>query len=79
MTPITSRTSVTHACPGGCGRQVPGHHFACHTDWLRLPFELRKPISANYRRDPTAHFEAMTAAMAWYSANRPRSIPDVIA
>jgi len=28
---------VTHACPGGCRRQVPPVCFACRWCWSRLP------------------------------------------
>lgn len=77
--PISSRSSVTHQCPGGCGRSIPSGHFACHTDWLRLPYDLRKPISQHFRRDAEAHFAAMSNAMAWYRANKRPSTPDVTA
>ena len=56
----------THSCPGGCGRQVPQHHFACRFDWYRLPADLRRPISATYRHDPDAHRQAMSDAIRWY-------------
>ena len=46
---------TTHGCPGGCGRQVPYHHFSCRNCWYRLPPDLRRPISANYQRDDAAH------------------------
>ncbi|GAB3437372.1 hypothetical protein [Actinophytocola sediminis] len=59
-------TTPTHACPAGCGRLVPDNQFACRADWLRLPFALRQPISATYRRDPAAHAQAMQTARAWY-------------
>jgi hypothetical protein len=55
-----------HDCPGGCGRSVPDHHFACRGCWYRLPLDLRHPISANYQRNPDAHHEAMRDARRWY-------------
>lgn len=64
--PITTPPGRTHRCPGGCARQVPSHHFACRTDWFRLPINLREPISDNYLRDPAAHLAAMQDAMQWY-------------
>jgi len=57
----------THACPGGCGHQVPRHHFACRNCWARLPADLRQPISTTYQRDPVAHMDAMADAMEWYA------------
>lgn len=59
----------THDCPGGCGRPVPQHHFACRPDWYRLPAELQLAIKANYRRDPAAHMQAMADSIAWYADN----------
>lgn len=57
-----------HDCPGGCGRQVPRHHFACGPCWARLPVALQRAISRAYRRDPLAHAQAMTDARKWYRA-----------
>lgn len=57
---------MTHTCPGGCGRAVPHHRFACHDCWFELPAGLRRAISANYRIRPNAHAEAMSEATAWY-------------
>jgi hypothetical protein len=59
-----------HTCPGGCGREVPGHLYACKPCWYRLPQDLRRPISANYGRDPEAHAQAMRDARRWYRENR---------
>jgi len=59
-------SGATHDCPGGCGRPVPRHRFACRSCWHRLPIDLRCPITANYRRDLAAHAQAMTAARRWY-------------
>lgn len=56
----------THHCPGRCGRTVPNHMFACRVCWLRLPRDLRQPITANYRRDRDAHSVAMADAGRWY-------------
>jgi hypothetical protein len=56
----------THTCPGGCRRQVPRHLYACKACWVRLPFPLRQPISANYQRDDAQHAAAMAAAQQWY-------------
>ena len=65
---------TTHGCPGGCGRQVPYHHFACRNCWYRLPPDLRRPISANYQRDDAAHALAMTDALQWYEENSPKAL-----
>jgi len=65
----------THDCPGGCGRQVFTHMFACRADWYRLPLDLRRPITATYGRDRDAHLEAMGDAMTWY-AEHPRQAAD---
>jgi len=66
--------NTTHACPGQCGRQVFTHQFACRADWFRLPLDLRRAITDNYRRDRAAHLEAMSDAIEWYRAN-PREMP----
>lgn len=42
---------------------------ACRADWFRLPAELRRAISGNYRLDPLAHIEAMTEAAEWYEGH----------
>lgn len=67
-------TSRTHACPANCGHQVFENQFACRTDWYRLPLEIRRGITGNYRRDPAAHIEAMGDAIEWYRAN-PKEAP----
>lgn len=59
----------THACPGGCGRRVARHLYACKACWMRLPYTLRQPISASYQRDAAAHSAAMAAAASWYSSH----------
>lgn len=64
--PRTEPRRGPHACPGGCGRQVPHHVFACRKCWVRLPLPLRQPISTHFRRDPSQHAAAMTAACEWY-------------
>lgn len=59
----------THDCPGRCGRQVERHLYACRACWGRLPYQVRRPITANYQRDAAAHSAAMTAARAWFEAH----------
>lgn len=64
---MAGQTDTTHECPApACLRRVPRQQFACRGDWFRLPLELRRVISGNYRRDPGAHVEAMAEAMEWY-------------
>lgn len=66
----------THECPGGCGRPVARQHLACRACWYRLPADLRRPISATYRRDFGAHLAAMSDATDWYRTRRPAmSVP----
>jgi hypothetical protein len=67
-TPITTKAGATHPCPG-CGRHIYSHHFACQTDWFRLPVDLRKPIHASYGRAAAAYSVAVANAMEWYRAN----------
>lgn len=62
---------TTHRCPGGCGRTVPNHLFACRPCWFRLPHGLRQPITANYRGDRDAHNAAMADASRWYGEHMP--------
>lgn len=61
-----------HACPGNCNTRVPPRHVACRPCWWRLPAEIRKDITATYRRDMAAHRQALQAAIQWYRDN-PRS------
>ena len=62
---------ATHACAGGCRRQVPSYHFACPDCWWRLPSEMRDQLTATHGRDPAAHVEAMLSAIAWYREELP--------
>ena len=64
--------SATHACAGGCRRQVAPYHFACLDCWWRLPSEMRDTITAT-GGDPDAHVEAMLSAIAWYREELPRA------
>ena len=64
---------ATHACAGGCRRQVPSYHFACPDCWCRLPSEMRYLITVTHGRDPDAHVEAMLSAIAWYREELPRA------
>lgn len=62
----------THACPGGCGKQIPQQRLSCQLDWYRLPRELRDEINAAYRnrgRNRLAHVRALQKAYAWYHGN----------
>lgn len=60
----------THPCPGGCGRQIPQHKYACRICWEALPVELREPIRGYYGIDPGSHRRAMVAAARWYAEHR---------
>jgi len=60
------RRSDTHRCPGGCGRHVDNHLFACPADWDRLPPELARPITDTHRTDRLGHAAAMVDARDWY-------------
>ncbi len=71
MNKTTTGPTSCHECPGGCGRQVGRHHFACKACWYRLPADLRRPISATYRRDTGAHLAAMADAVDWYRTQQP--------
>lgn len=66
--------SCTHDCPGGCGRRVPRHHFACRPCWYRLPVDLRRPIAATHGRDFGAHMAAMDDAIRWYATGLPLAV-----
>lgn len=66
MEPPHSATVRTHACPGGCGREVELHRYACVHCWVRLPAVLRSRIRESYlRRDWDTHTEATAAADEW--------------
>ena len=64
--------STTHACAGGCRRQVAPHHFACPDCWWQLPPGIRDTITATHGRDPDSQVEAMLSAIAWYREELPR-------
>jgi hypothetical protein len=62
----------THACPGGCGAQVPYGQLSCKPDWFRLPKPIRDEINTAYRHrrtDPGRHLRAIRDAGRWYRAN----------
>lgn len=63
---------ATHDCPGGCGRQVQYHMYACKPCWYRLPAGLRAAIWEGYRSG-SGHMEAMQDAADWY-AHHPREV-----
>lgn len=63
----------SHECPGGCGRPVAHHRFACSYCWSRLPADLQTPITQNYGGDRLAHAEAMMDAVRWYREQTLRS------
>lgn len=67
-------TDTSHACPCGCGAQIPHHQLACRTGWFRLPYDIRTDITSTYRRDPDAHIEAVAEALDWYREH-PRPAP----
>jgi len=69
VTTFTFHDTRTHACPGGCGRQVEYGKLSCRIDWYRLPHELRQRIWAAYKSDPVAHRDALAEASRWYQAN----------
>jgi hypothetical protein len=56
---------VSHACPAGCGRDVPSDWYACPRDWHRLPAPIRSAVGRGYRTGD-GHVEAMLAARRWY-------------
>jgi len=61
----------THPCPGGCGREVAYHLFACKGCWYRLPKDLQRPINATWRSgDRLGHSDAMSDACRWYDEQR---------
>lgn len=62
---------TTHACPGGCGRRVARHLYACADCWHRLPPDLAVAVWRGYRRGPGSpeHVAAMAGAADWYAAN----------
>lgn len=67
--------SRTHECPGGCGRHVPRHHYACRACWYRLPDPHRRAIRQNHRYHSVGHAVAMHQAHAWF-ADHPLSTED---
>lgn len=62
---VPTRKPSTHDCPCGCRAQIPRHRFSCYDSWQRLPVELKRAITGNYRRNPIAHARAMGEARAW--------------
>lgn len=66
MTPPSPQAVRTHECPGGCGRAVALHLYACTLCWVRLPAVLRRPIRENYRVDWEAHAAAVADGNDWF-------------
>lgn len=71
MTPSRLASAMTHVCPGGCGRAVSLHRYACLLCWMRLPAVLRQLIRANYRHDWDAHAAAVADGNEWFADNPP--------
>jgi hypothetical protein len=66
----TPTKDTSHTCPGGCGRTVARHLFACRACWRRLPMLYQTPIlTAYWAGDIAAHSRAMTDAMSWYAVD----------
>jgi hypothetical protein len=63
---VTRPTIQTHDCPGGCGRPVERHRVACRECWYRLPADLRRAITNNWKRNLDAHRLALVDAVQWY-------------
>lgn len=59
----------THACPGGCGEQVPKRLLACGSCWWLLPQLLRDEIRRHFGRDHVAHLGAVGDALIWFREN----------
>ncbi|HJP80589.1 MAG TPA: hypothetical protein VJ914_40330, partial [Pseudonocardiaceae bacterium] len=66
VTPPRLQAARTRPCPGGCGRAVELHRYACVHCWIRLPAVLRAPIRENYRRDWDAHAAAVADGDTWF-------------
>jgi hypothetical protein len=62
-------TRPTHDCPGGCGLPVPQRQLACRSCWYRLPADLRRAITSNWKRDLDAHRLNLVDAVQWYREN----------
>ncbi|MFJ8818184.1 hypothetical protein [Amycolatopsis thermoflava] len=60
-----------HACPCGCGVEIPHSKFSCRASWQRLPKPIRQAITDNHGRDAAAHQAAMAEARRWLQANLP--------
>jgi hypothetical protein len=58
-----------HRCPGGCGKAVADHRYACGACWFRLPDAVRDRITETYGRSPDAHARALHAARRWFVEN----------
>jgi hypothetical protein len=61
--------SMTHDCPGGCGRSVAHAYLACSACWHVLPKDLRDAVWSTWRTrttDPANHRHALADAVRWY-------------
>ena len=69
------RNTAVHACPGGCGANVPNRLYACRQDWYRLPQEFRDAIWATAKAPLLSpeRRNALAAAGQWYRDN-PRGV-----
>jgi hypothetical protein len=75
---ITPPAKTTHACPGGCKRQVEYGRLACSGDWRRLtkaePILAAAIRTAWHHRNRSnearrAHWEVVGQAIAWFKLN----------
>lgn len=56
-----------HACPGGCGAQVPHRLVACASCWWLLPQPLRQAIM---RPGARSRLAGVAEALTWYRTYR---------
>lgn len=66
---MTPAPRLTSRCPSCRAVEVPRHRFACRPCWFRLPADLRREITANYRRNPAVHLQAIRDGLRWYRDN----------
>jgi hypothetical protein len=57
-----------HACPCGCGADVPYRLFCCRPGWDRLPASLRREITST-KASFSARGRSMGEARQWFGRN----------
>jgi len=57
--------TLTHLCPGGCGRRIANERLACPYHWRQVPLAVQQRVYRTYRdRRQRPHLDTVTAHQA---------------